>query len=181
MTSLLAWRRERLPWRLVLPATTALALPAAWAGGDARLLLWAWPMALLLFATFRLGDDLADRERDATRTPARVMVVAPPRPFRIALVAWTLVALMAVAAASWIAFTILLLFGVVLTAGYLVARPRIPDATWRYGLLLAKYPAIVAALSCLHAAPALDRLCAAAGAAWAGAIFYERWHTEGES
>jgi tellurite resistance protein TehA-like permease len=181
MSSLLAWRRERLPWRLALPVTTGLALPAAWAGGDARLLLSAWPMALLLFAIFRLGDDLADRERDATRTPARVMVVGPPRPFRIALAASTLLALLALAAASWIAFTVLLLFGAVLTAGYLLARPRIRDATWRYGLLLTKYPAMVAALSCLQSAPTLDRLCAAAGAAWAGAIAYERWHTEGES
>jgi hypothetical protein len=75
---LLAYRRERLPVRLIAPLSAGLALasaPAARAFTGLTLLQDAGLMALML-AQFRLWDDLADRARDADAHPDRVLVRA---------------------------------------------------------------------------------------------------------
>jgi hypothetical protein len=100
-------------------------------------------MAALLFAQFRIVDDLADRERDAVVHPGRILVRAPS----VAPVVAALAVLSAVTLAALVvrdprgtAVAGYLLLDVALAAYYGAARTR---TLLTDHLLLAKYPAFV--------------------------------------
>src|SRR5690606_27276920 len=83
MHDLRAWLRERMPIRRFGPLALLIGLlgaPVGWESAARIGLAW------LLIATFRLRDDLADRERDAIVHGDRVLVRARSiRPFVIAM------------------------------------------------------------------------------------------------
>src|SRR5260221_12565397 len=78
MTLLVAYARERLTPSRVLPAVLLVVVAVLGGGG--------WPgtsafetdlvLTLALVITFRIWDDLMDRDRDRTRHPERVLVRA---------------------------------------------------------------------------------------------------------
>ena len=87
MSTVLAWRRERLPMPLFGMLSVYLGL-AATGADDAfqvgSLLLFAIQVlaAWCLVAAFRILDDIADLPQDVVRTPNRVLVgVSDLRPF----------------------------------------------------------------------------------------------------
>jgi len=83
-----AYLAERFRPAVFAPAIArhaGLALWAAEAGPTAARLAGAAGLAALLLLQFRLWDDLEDRDRDRVAHPERVLVLAPPAPFRRAL------------------------------------------------------------------------------------------------
>lgn len=74
---LLRYRAERLPWTMAVLVPVLLAI-AAQGGGGRGLRRFGVDvlLAFLLFAHFRVLDDLADRDRDARIHPERALVSA---------------------------------------------------------------------------------------------------------
>lgn len=179
MTPLVAYVAERFPARVFGPALVAL-VTLGWSTMNepaAADLARSAVVASLLLVQLRLLDDLQDVERDRLTHPERVLVRSPQTSFRVAerllMLApgpllidrpWALASLCALHLTSAIA--------------YRAVRPHVTDVTWRYGLLLLKYPALVAVIAL--SARAFDplRLLTAVMAAYAGAAAYERWHSD---
>jgi hypothetical protein len=140
MNQLVAWLRERMPARRFVPLALLLTL----LGGplDTRripLALLAW----LLLATFRLRDDLADRERDRQRAPERVLVRTPAlRPFSRAWALGFVVALAGVVLAQGLVHARMLVW---LGGAFELAYGRALGGRHRWVLL--KYPAFVLLLA----------------------------------
>lgn len=133
-------------------------------------------MAPLLLLQFRLWDDLEDRHRDRMPHPERVLVLAPPAPFRRALVAIGLVNLAAFAAApSTVALTGLVALDAAFVAAYRL-RAGASDPVWRFGVLLLKYPIFVGLLSAAGGTPRTFRLALAMAVMYAAAASYEVHH-----
>ena len=173
-----AYLAERFPPALFGPALAGLTAAAAWTAAEpspaatARTLV----LAALLVAQFRLWDDLEDIDRDRIVSPGRVLVRAPATPFRRLMAL-----LIAAAALLCVERPPALLALLALETGFWVAyryvRPSVPDETWRYGLLLLKYPLFVVVLSLAAGDAVTRRLSLAAAVAYACALAYELWHT----
>ena len=173
-----AYLGERFRPAVFVPATALHLLLALWASGaepTARLLPAAGLAALLLLQ-FRLWDDLEDRDRDGRTHPERVLVLAPPVPFRRALVGIGLANLAALAAApSALAPLGLVALDVAFGAAYRL-RAKLSDRVWRFGVLLVKYPVFVALLAAAAGTPPAFRLAVAMAVMYAAAASYEVHH-----
>ena len=182
-----AYLAERFHPAVFVPAIAlhvVLALWAAEAGPTAARLAAAAGLATLLLLQFRLWDDLEDRDRDRGAHPERVVVLAPPAPFRRALVVLGLgsfAALAAVAAATptaaapTAAAAALAVLDVVFFAAYRL-RTHVSDRVWRFGVLLSKYPVLVSLIAVAAGAPRAPRLALAMAAMYAAASGYEALH-----
>ena len=174
-----AYLGERFRTAVFVPATALHLLLALWASGaapTAARLLPAASLASLLLLQFRLWDDLEDRDRDGRTHPERVLVVASPAPFRLALVAIGLANLAALAAApSALAPTGLVALDVSFAAAYRL-RGKVSDGVWRFGVLLLKYPIFVALLAATAGTPPAFRLAVAMAVMYAAAASYEIHH-----
>jgi hypothetical protein len=178
MNALVAYARERLPLPVFAPALALLA-GLAWAASGARLEALPWCVAVvsLLVVQFRLWDDLEDVDHDRLSRPSRVLTRAPLRPFRVAL-ALSMALAGAVFAGSERTLAAYAVLCLAMLAAYRAARRRVTDRSWRYGLLLLKYPVFVAlAVSASGGADVLS-VVAAAAIAYAAAAGYEAWHTQ---
>jgi 4-hydroxybenzoate polyprenyltransferase len=185
MTLLLAYARERLTTGRVLAAVllvvVAVLAGGGWPGGSA--FATDLVLALALVITFRIWDDLMDRERDRTKHPDRVLVRAPSTD-PLVIASWVLLvgALMVIDGRSTLSAVLLLAYMVVLATSYQLrglpavasakAGSRTP-ATDR--ILLLKYGVFTLALIGPPAAFSPRRLLSAA-AAFVVACVYEWWH-----
>lgn len=179
-----AYLAERFHPAVFVPAIALHAVLALWAAEAeptaARLAAAAGLVAPLLLQ-FRLWDDLEDRDRDRAAHPERVLVAAPPAPFRRALLAIGLGNLIVIAAApaaatlSAAAPAALAVLDVVFFAAYRL-RARVSDRFWRFGVLLSKYPAFIGIVAMAAGAARAPRLALAMAAMYAAANGYEALH-----
>lgn len=91
IAELLAYRRTRFPLRRFGPLALFLTLAAAALDETPTIRRVGLSILLVLpwLLQFRLGDDLADRERDCRDHPDRVLVRADARPFIVVLLLLT--------------------------------------------------------------------------------------------
>jgi len=146
---LLAYGRERIVrWRII--ALTSLMVGIAWiveAPGDTADALTRAALAALLIAQFRLWDDLADRDYDSVRHPARVLVRSTATRWF-----WVLFAVLAVTAAGAIGM-LDGVAGLAIYCGLLVLLAPVYHGPWRCQrfirtqLVLLKYPALILLLT----------------------------------
>ena len=167
---------ERFPATLFGPAAAVIAL-AAQDLAKFSLLRWSGDVlqALLLLAQFRLWDDLADRERDRTRHPHRVLVRAEStRPFVIVCLALGTINL--VIAASTGRTSGVALFAVLNTAfaAWYAWRPAGGSAASSL-VLLTKYPSFVLVIAA-GAGSAIPHAALGVVTVYASALAYEIWH-----
>jgi|MudIll2142460700_1097286.scaffolds.fasta_scaffold33296_3 hypothetical protein len=178
-----AYLQERFPFRVFGPATLlllALAALSIEAPQPGRGLVMA-VLVVLLVLQFRLWDDLEDRDRDARDHPERVIVRLPPGQFWQALAVLSFVNIgLALASRERWALIGLLALDVAAVAAYRWLRAYVGEALWSRGILLAKYPAIVAIAALAGGTVSRPRLAAACLAAFAIAHVYERAHTRAE-
>ena len=180
-----AYLAERFRPAVFVPAIALHAALALWAGGaepTAVRLAAAAGLAALLLLQFRLWDDLEDRDRDRAVHPERILVLAPPGPFRHALVVLGLGNLIVLAAvpsagAPAAAAVALAILDVVFFAAYRL-RTRVSDPFWRFGVLLSKYPAFVGVIATAAGAARAPRLALATAAMYAAASAYEALHDQ---
>jgi hypothetical protein len=171
-----AYAVERFPWRLFAPAIAIHAGLAWWAAGAHALALPAsLGLTALLFALFRLWDDLEDVRRDAMTNPRRVLVRSDRSPFRMLLVLLTIAAavLFAHSVAAAAAFSSLL---AAFWVAYRLLRSRLSDPAWRFGVLLLKYPAFVVLVGNAVGSLTPTRAAAATLCSYLTASAYEAWH-----
>jgi hypothetical protein len=178
MNALAAYARERLPLPVFAP-TLALLGGLAWAASGARVAALPWCVAVvsLLVVQFRLWDDLEDVDLDRRSHPSRVLTRTPLRPFRVALAVSIAAAGAAFAGrdSTLVAYAVLCLS---MLAAYRAVRRRVTDRSWRYGLLLLKYPAFVALVVTASGEADVVRVVVAAAIAYAAAAGYEAWHMQ---
>ncbi|MFO7562157.1 MAG: hypothetical protein R6X02_05910 [Enhygromyxa sp.] len=151
MNELRAYRRERLPLRRFGPLALAIGHLGAAPGPES---LPRTALALLMIASFRVRDDLADRERDAVAHPKRVLVRArSTRPFAVAVVAGTTLAFVGLSLLRGPARGLgLLALAAAFELGYRLELPG------RHRWVPLKYP-VFAGLLATRLAPTLAGLC----------------------
>ena len=170
-----AYLRERFPWSFFGPLALMLAACAVGIGNPVHLGTAALGATLLL-AQFRIWDDLADRQRDSTMYPNRVLVArhnaGPVLGLGIALLAVN-VAMATQRGAMPLPLLFLGILHAALGCYYLLRDRRTVVGDQ---LLLSKYPVFVLILAGerLLTAPAAVLLPAAA--VYAAASAYEAWH-----
>ena len=173
---MLAYLRERLPFRTFGPVAAALALPSQFpvfrgvgvAAIDAAL---GW----LLLAQFRLWDDIVDRERDRERHPNRVLT-RTPQIGRYIGVCGTLAVVNALLLGARERPDVTLPLLAALTLALAVAY-RQPERSRGLDLLrLAKYPVFVLLVAMGRPEGASTSAVSAAIVAFATAVTYEVWH-----
>ncbi len=171
-----AYWRERFRPSLFVPAAVVLAIAArAGTSFDVRGVVTDGLVALVFLAQFRLWDDLADRQRDRARHPARVLVAARDTSPFVALCVW--LGIVNICIAAWRGGTLAASLLGCLDAGAAIwYASRSAGRTVAGDLvLLAKYPAFVLLLSTESASP-LGLTLLAASAVYAGACAFEIWH-----
>ena len=176
---LVDYTRERLTPGRVLPAVllvlAAVVAGSGWPGAKPFALDAA--LALALVISFRILDDLMDRERDRAAHPERVVVraksTAPLRHLSFVLVIVALVTLWRVGGPPPVA--LLVIYTIVLTMAYTWRGPRSAMAD---RILLLKYGVFALVLMDVAAASSLRGQLAAA-AAFVAACVYEWWHDAG--
>ena len=177
MSTVAAYVRERFRVARFGPICLLLAAAAAWSAGGATMSLL--PITFLLGAVlllqFRLWDDLEDRSRDRHTHPTRVLVNAPAEPFRRVL-AVLAVGAIALSARQPNAFAATLALNVAFWCAYRIVRPRVSPNSWRFGLLLGKYPGFVGVMALSLGDVDSARLGMAATAAYLCASGYELLH-----
>ena len=176
MTLLLAYARERLTASRLVPAVLLVVLATIGGRGwdQGTILAGHAAAALALVVSFRIWDDLADRERDRARHPERVSVrAASVGPLWLAAGATGAAAIALVGLMRGPASVALLAaYAAGLAAAY-AARGRRSAAGDR--IVLLKYGVFALALIGPSAAFTARGLVAAA-AAFATACVYEWWH-----
>lgn len=178
MTAIVAWARERLPLQVFGPAIGLLAIATAWVTGSYAIPAAARATMLIgvLIVQFRLWDDLEDADRDRRVHPDRILPQSRRAPFVFLLVMLTLLGL-TITAGRWpVGAALVMLDGLALLC-YRRLRSRVRDATWRYGVLILKYPAVLCIAS-LAAGGTIDahRFTVASVATYACAAAYEYLH-----
>ncbi len=176
MTLLVAYARERLTPSRVLPAVLLVVVAVLGGGG--------WPgtsafetdlvLTLALVITFRIWDDLMDRDRDRTRHPERVLVRASSTN-PVVIASWVLAigALTAIEGTRTKPSVVLLMtYVAVLAASYKLRGLRTPAAD---RILLLKYGIFTLVLIGVPDAWTARGLLSAA-AAFIVACVYEWWH-----
>ena len=186
MRLVLAYARERLTPDRLLPAVLLVVVATlagkGWTGSEA--LSMDTVLALALVITFRIWDDVMDRDRDRIKHPDRVVVRASSTtPLVVTswvLATWTLLTLEDRRATQSVA--LLVIYAAVLAASYAVRLPAVASAkagTARSPatdrILLLKYGVFTLALIGFPAALTARGLVSAASA-FAVACVYEWWH-----
>jgi 4-hydroxybenzoate polyprenyltransferase len=172
---LAAYVRERLPVRLLLPASVGLGLVAVGLETPATLSV-AVVTAGLLVTQFRLWDDLADRHRDTIDHPERVLVNADSvTPVRIVCAGLAAANVGWVFARDGFGAPLALLIALNSGAALWYARRGVRTTATDH-LLLAKYPAIVALVAGTRIAANPARTLLAMVSAYLAACVYEAWH-----
>lgn len=137
--------RTRFPLWLALVWPLFIVLPGLALGNirSATELLVAWCLALLLFAEFRLGDDLCDREQDCREQPSRVLCqpgALPPLNLLLAVLAVSNSVLI-YWYGSWLAVAILFALHIGLASWYAARKSLQLGPVANYHVVLLKYPA----------------------------------------
>ena len=186
MTLLLAYARERLTPGRLLPAVLLVVIATlAGKGWDGRAVLAAdTVLALALVISFRIWDDLMDRERDRSKHPDRVVVRAPSTT-PLVLVSWVLATGTFLTLEVRRATESVVLLGIyiaVLAASYAWRLPAVASAKagglrtpTAERILLLKYGVFTLALIGPPAA-LMPRGLLSAAAAFLAACVYEWWH-----
>ena len=176
--------RERLRLRLFGPVLLLLTLAAWWLASGA--VLWApfkaGGLMTLLVVQFRLWDDLADRARDRTTHPERVLVRHDVLPFKVLTVSLAIGAV-AFAGATGGLKPALVVAGldVIFIFLYGLARPLLSETVWSFPVLLVKYPAFVVIVAVALGRPSPGRSVGVALVAYGAALAYEARHPRRES
>ncbi len=174
-----AYLRERFKPGIFGTAAVVHVAAAVWAARAVGPIAVAATLglAVILLLQFRLWDDLEDLEHDRRVHPARVLVRADPAPFRLAcaMLAAANIALLVVAGSRGAAQGLACL-DLFFWLAYGPLRPRFSDRTWRFQILLLKYPVFVGLLATALGAPMRMRLFAAAVAVYLCACAYEALH-----
>ncbi len=177
MRTVAAYLRERFRLALFGPLCLLLTAAAAWSTGGVT--TSPLPITVLLGAIlllqFRLWDDLEDRSRDRRTHPTRVLVTAPDEPFRRLLIMLTVAALV-VSTRRPGAFAATLMLNAAFWCAYRIVRPHVSGNSWRFGLLLCKYPAFVGVMALVLGDVDPARLGMAATATYLCASGYELLH-----
>ena len=131
-------------------------------GGDATPSFAINPTGSLSIAVL---NDLADVDADRATHPGRVLARSPLAPFHLALAVLTLSAFI-VSVTRPMALAGILLLDAAFLYAYWRLRRHVRDEVWRFGILLLKYPAVVA-IAALVASDSVEglRLVLAAAAA----------------
>jgi hypothetical protein len=167
---------ERFAPGLFVPAALLIAL-AARIGSPLDPIRWSLEslLALLLLAQFRLWDDLADRERDRSAHPERVLVrSARVTPFVAVCAGLAFLNVLLLLMWNGAGGAVVLLALDAAAAGWYAWRPDHRTATSDL-VLLGKYPAF----ALLIAGPStwfVPHAWLAALAIYAGACVFEVWH-----
>lgn len=178
---LLAYARERIRLEIFAPAIALLSFAALWVAGaeDPSLTVASGALVLmtLLILQFRLGDDLADRDRDRAAHPHRVLATHDTAPFRGLLI----VLVVASGAAAFAIGGLLALASIATLDGcalvlYRGVRPHLSDDLWPVVLVATKYPALVALVATIVGEPALNRVLLGCLTTSVGACLYEWTH-----
>ncbi len=178
MTLLLAYARERLTPRRLLPGVLLIVVAVlggrGWAGATAFAIDAI--VALALVVAFRIWDDVTDRERDRLKHPDRVVVRASSTtPLHAAAWVIALGALVLVGTARTPASAMAIgVYAGVLSASYALRGPRTAGPE---RVLLLKYAVFTLGLIGIPDGLTV-RGCVAAGCAFAVACVYEWWHDE---
>jgi 4-hydroxybenzoate polyprenyltransferase len=173
---LLAYARERLTPDRLLPAVLLVVIATlagkGWTGPAA--LAADTVLALALVVTFRIWDDLMDRERDRSKHPDRVVVRAPSTdPLVLATGALLTVAQWTIADRQGLqSVALLFVYMIVLAASYRLRGSRTATTD---RILLLKYGMFTLALIGFPAAWTPRGLLSAA-AAFLIACIHEWWH-----
>lgn len=148
-TDLLAYGRERIVrWRIIALASLIVGITLiVEAPDDTADALTRAALAALLIAQFRLWDDLADRDYDSVRHPARVLVRSTATRWF-----WALFTVLAVTAAGAIG-VLDGVAGLSIYCGLLVLLAAVYHGPWRCQrfiraqLVLLKYPLFILLLT----------------------------------
>jgi len=177
MTLVGAYFAQRFPISVFGPVVALIAGAALWsvesASGTAA--TRALALSALLVTQFRIWDDLRDRERDRRTHPERILTRASVGPFRAICAALSMVSAI-LCLASPPALAVLVATNAAFWFAYDVLRPQIPDTTWQFGVLPAKYPAFLCIAGPAIGVPSPGRLAMATLVAYLAAIAYEYWH-----
>ena len=172
--------RERFKLRVFGVAAAVHAAAALWVAGTGptlRSTSVALGLTVTLLLQFRLWDDLEDRERDRVSHPDRVLVRSDPSPFRFFCRVLTVVNLLLVAATgSLTAAGALVSLDLFFWLAYGQLRGRLSDRSWRFQILLLKYPVFVALVAATFGPLPSWRLFAASGAIYICACAHESLH-----
>jgi hypothetical protein len=174
-----AYLRERFPLRIFGVAAIGIASAAWWTSAPRpKPVLFAYTAGLsgLLLLQFRLWDDLEDRVQDTATHPGRVLVRTPAAPYWRVLTCVTLMNVALCGVGGWTSPIEIVFLDLGFYAAYRRMRRYVPDAVWRFSILLIKYPAFVVVVATVLGAPQPGRLAAAAMAAYATAFVYEALH-----
>jgi hypothetical protein len=167
-----AYLRERFPLRIFGLAAVGIAAAAGWASlatPAPAVRIYAAAFSAFLVLQFRLWDDLEDRVRDRATHPERLLVRTPPAPYRRGLMCLALANIGLSGIGRWPAALEVALLDLVFFLAYRRTRRRVPDAVWRYAILLSKYPAFVLVIATFLGAPRPGRLAVAALVAYLAA------------
>jgi hypothetical protein len=172
--------RERFKLRVFGVATAAHAAAALWVAGTGPTLKStsiALGLTVLLLLQFRLWDDLEDRERDRVSHPDRRLARSDPSPFRLICRVLAIVNLvLVVATGSPTAAGALVGLDLFFWLAYGQVRSRLSERSWRFQILLLKYPVFVALVAAAFGPVPTWRLLAASGIIYICACAYESLH-----
>jgi hypothetical protein len=172
--------RERFKLRVFGVAAAVHATAALWVAGTGptpRSISVALGVTIALLLQFRLWDDLEDRERDRLLHPDRLLVRSDPSPFRFVRSVLAFANLLLVAATgSLTAAGALVALNLFFWLAYGKLRSRLSDRSWRFQVLLIKYPLFVALVAATLGPVPTWRLFAASGVIYICACAYESLH-----
>jgi 4-hydroxybenzoate polyprenyltransferase len=172
--------RERFKLRVFGVAAVVHAAAALWAAGTSptlRSTCIVLGLTLALLLQFRLWDDLEDRERDRISHPNRLLVRSDPSPFRFFGRVLAVANLLLVAATGSLTATGALLgLDLFFWLAYGQLRSRLSDRSWRFQILLLKYPVFVDLVAATLGPVPTWRLLVASGVIYVCACAYESLH-----
>ena len=177
MSTVVAYLRERFRITLFGPVCVLLTTAAAWSvsGITVTLLPITFLIGVVLLLQFRLWDDLEDRGRDRHTHPTRVLVNTSAGPFWRILTMVTVGALV-LGGRQPNTFVAMLALDTAFWCAYRIVRPHVSVNSWRFGVLLSKYPAFVGVMAVSLGDVDPARLGIAATATYLGASGYELLH-----
>jgi hypothetical protein len=177
MKTIVAYFRERLPLAVFAPVCLMLTGAALWSvnGVDVFRLAVAVLLGIALVVQFRLWDDLEDRARDRATHPARVLVNAPAKPFRLLQLVLTAVVI-ALSASQQAALVSALALNAIGWCAYRLVRRLLSSNGWRFGLLPLKYPGFVVVMAVFLGDVIPVRLAVAVATTYVCASGYELLH-----
>jgi hypothetical protein len=174
-----AYLRERFPLRIFGLAAIGIVAAAGWATiarPTPATRIYATAFSAFLVLQFRLWDDLEDRAHDRTLHPERLMVRTPGAQYGRVLICLAVAKVPARGIRRSPAAVEVALLDLVFFMAYRRTRRHVPDAAWRYSILLIKYPAFVLVIATVLGAPQPGRLAVAALVAYLAACGYEALH-----